>query len=63
MPNWKTYFEQVPLTVVKKIVEELDQHETTEENQGIKKEKRKKVRSAAEKQSITPSLTTARREL
>lgn len=63
MPNCKTHFEQVPLTVVKKIVEEQDQNETTEEDQRINKEKYKKVRSRAERQSITLSLTTAQREL
>jgi len=63
MANWKTHFEQVPLTVVKKIVEEQDHTETMEENPGIKKEKQKRVRSEAERQSIAPPLMVAQARL
>jgi hypothetical protein len=63
MFNSKTYFEQVPLEKIKKIVEEQKVTEAASEpNQGIGEEKLSDVFSEAEKQSIAQPHTSAQVE-
>jgi hypothetical protein len=61
MFNSRTHFEQVPLEIIKKIVEEQRLAEAASEpSQEIDKEKLSEVLFEAEKRSLTPPHTTAR---
>jgi len=63
MPNSKTHFAQVPLEVVRKIVEEqTDVNSETESCQGIDKEMLSEVLLEAEVKSIAPLVALARAE-
>ena len=63
MINFKTHFEQVPLEIVREIVEaQVLTETTTVQQRGTKKEKRNNARSEAQKQSIVLPLAFAQVE-
>jgi hypothetical protein len=64
MLKLKTHFEQVPLEIVRKIVEEQIRRETTtEEDQGTKKKTLEEDLLGAQEQSVATSRTLSQVEV